>query len=156
LFLSFAFFVNVLHITIFGVTVDLWGIIIVECFSHNFDGWAVFLVCLALLMGENWVLLNIGRRRGRFRYDYIGPIRGPVFVGYDCKRTPAIAALVGMAMLAIVSFTSEIDPMPEIVPPHPSFASFPTQLGLWQGRPDRLTPDILDQRLTAAYQYLAR
>ena len=134
---------NALRITIIGVTVDLWGQKMAEGFIHIFEGWAVFMVCLSLLMGETWVLLHIGKKRGHFRYNYISLPRGAFFSSYDNRRAPSIAALVGIAGLAFVFGTNQIAELPEVIPAHPSFASFPTHLGEWQGHQDRLTPEIL-------------
>ncbi len=61
---------NSLRIALIGVTVDLWGQKMAEGFIHSFEGWSIFLICVAILMGEVWILTRIGAR-GHFRYQYL-------------------------------------------------------------------------------------
>ena len=61
---------NSLRLAIIGISVDAWGIKMAEGFIHVFEGWTIFLACVALLLGETWLLLRIkfpGGSRGRFR-----------------------------------------------------------------------------------------
>lgn len=133
---------NVLRITIIGVTVDKWGIEMAEGFIHTFEGWTVFIICLALLMIETWILLHVGNR-GRFRYDYVGLSRGPYFSAQTSRKSPAIAALILMVFFTGITFVERNNHIKEIIPSPPPFSSFPLQLGEWQGKRDVIPPDVL-------------
>jgi len=56
---------NSLRIAIIGVLVEYYGIGAAEGFLHYFEGWSVFLVCLAVLCGEAWLLVKLNDRKGR-------------------------------------------------------------------------------------------
>jgi len=115
-----------------------------EGFIHSFEGWVIFLICLAVLMAETWALRHIGNRQGHFRYDYLSWPRGPFFKKEDHKRTPAFISLGMLVILAALFSSTALSQIPETIPPHPSFASFPTDIGEWKGHPDHLTPEVLD------------
>jgi exosortase D (VPLPA-CTERM-specific) len=134
---------NGLRIMIIGVTVDLWGQQMASGFIHIFEGWVIFCVCLTLLMAETQLLLHIGKHQGRFRYKYIGFAHGRLFGSSDGNWAPSIVTLMATACLAIIFGAGQFGRAPETIPPHISFASFPTQLGDWKGHPDRLAPDVL-------------
>jgi exosortase D (VPLPA-CTERM-specific) len=131
---------NALRIALVGVTVDLWGGAMAEGFIHAFEGWAVFLVCVALLMGEAWLLQRIGAP-GRFRYEYLGPAGKQLFGGAANVKGPRLAFLIGTILLAL--FSGMNGQRDEIIPYHPPLTSFPLTLGEWRGTESHLAPDIL-------------
>lgn len=51
-----AIIVNAFRVALTGIFASIWGMGVVEGFSHDFAGWAVFMVSLAVLLGEMWVL----------------------------------------------------------------------------------------------------
>jgi exosortase D (VPLPA-CTERM-specific) len=145
LFLStipIAILLNALRITFIGLTVDLWGTHMAEGFLHVFEGWSVFLICIAVLMGETWGLMQIGRR-GQFHYEYFGRAHGPFFKGKPVLKAPGIIALACALLFALLFGSGLIEQRNEIIPFHPPLASFPLTLGDWHGEPQSLPPDIL-------------
>lgn len=135
-------FMNSLRISFIGLTVDLWGIKMAEGAVHAFEGWVVFLVSAALLMGEAWLLRHIGAG-GHFRYEYFGPARGPLFSGLTERTGPWLAAFISTAALAAVFGLGLVDERTEIRPYHPPLASFPVLLGDWHGQEGSLPADVL-------------
>jgi len=132
---------NALRIAVIGITVTLWGQSMAEGFLHFFEGWVIFLVCVAFLFGETWILMRLGSR-GRFRYEYLGPARGPL-LGSAPKVTAACAAGFALCFaFAVFSFAGPFKNRSEIIPPAPNFALFPRTLGPWHGRQGFLEPDI--------------
>lgn len=132
---------NALRIAFIGITVDLWGTHMAEGLIHSFEGWTVFLACIAILMGEMWAFLKIGKG-GHFRYDYLGPARGPLFQSSK-HMAPRIAATVGTVILALLFGTKLVEPPPEIIPTHPPLSSLQLSVDDWQGHAENLPTDVL-------------
>ncbi len=134
---------NSLRIAFIGVTVDLWGEKMAEGFVHSFEGWTVFMICIALLMAEVWIFLRIGSK-GQFRYVYLGLARGTLFGRESVRKAPWITALLCTLLLAIIFGSGLIEHRTEIIPSRPQMATFPLELGDWRGRQNSLAPDVLD------------
>src|SRR5271170_6763764 len=58
---------NSLRVGTIGLMVEHWGIGMAEGFLHEFQGWMVFMVSLALMLGEIAALNAIGRESGTWR-----------------------------------------------------------------------------------------
>jgi len=134
---------NSLRIAFIGITVDLWGEKMATGFTHDFEGWSIFLVCVALLMGETWLLLRIGKR-GHFRYEYLGRAQGRLFSNRIALEKPGIAALIIVLFFSFLFGTNLINHRDEIIPSHPPLSSFPLAIGEWHGQSDNLPPDVLE------------
>ncbi|MEO1788356.1 MAG: VPLPA-CTERM-specific exosortase XrtD [Pseudomonadota bacterium] len=137
---------NSLRIALAGVIVNAYGPDWVEGFTHFFEGWVVFLACIALLFALAWGLLLLHPARPCLadaldlnveglgaqlrRLGYVVPSRA---LGGAALAT-AIAAALWMAVPDRVPAPVERDP----------FALFPRQLGDWaQTEPARtLSPAI--------------
>jgi len=52
---------NSFRIGAIGVTVEYWGTEMAEGFLHDFEGWAVFMSCIGILIAEMWILARIGK-----------------------------------------------------------------------------------------------
>jgi exosortase D (VPLPA-CTERM-specific) len=133
---------NSLRITLIGLTVDKWGQKMAEGFIHAFEGWVIFLICIALLMTEAWVLMRIGNK-GRFRYEYFGRAPGPFFGEIKNNKAPGIAALLIAGALFMAFGSGIINKTTDNTPTHPAFASFPLMMSDWEGRPDTIDADVL-------------
>ena len=134
---------NALRIAFIGITVDLWGSKMAEGFLHDFEGWTVFVLCLAILMGETWILLHIGKK-GHFRYEYFFLPKGKLFSKTTSKKVPQICSVLILFILAFIFGSKVMDRKKEIIPSHPAFISFPLELGDWHGRQDHLPSEILE------------
>ena len=144
--IPFSIGLNALRIAMIGITVDRWGQQMAAGFIHVFEGWAVFLVCLLILLAETAALRRIGRsgaRSGRFHYDYLGFAQGPYFSARLGTLRPAWAALILTLALMVFSGSGRLTQRPEIVPPHLPLTGFPLRLADWQGKADRLPADVL-------------
>lgn len=147
-------FMNGFRIGMVGVLVSMWGTAQAEGLLHLFEGWVIFIACAALLMAEMFGLAKLSGKRV-FDIFYArepkasAPQSGPT---NWAPMTVCLAALVATGMA--VSFVSD---RREIVPERTAFASFPLQLGAWQGRPSTLTSSVkqtlhLDDYVLADYQ----
>ena len=139
-------FMNSFRIGVIGVLVEHWGQSMAEGFLHDFEGWVVFMACLAVLLVEMWLLSKVGRDRMPFREAFA--IDAPAPVPKDAEvRYRAIPApfYVSFALLAVMAVVSQVLPdREEVIPDRLVFDAFPEQVGQWQGRMDRLEPIILD------------
>ncbi len=134
---------NSLRIALIGITVNQWGTKMAEGFVHDFEGWVVFTICVGILLIEMALFKRLSRH-GVFRFDALWPSRGPFLSGEVKLRTPGITAAVICIAAALMMSGGTLDNRSEITPPHPAFASFPTQIGNWQGRPESLQRELLE------------
>lgn len=131
---------NSLRIALIGVSAEHFGRAAAEGFLHDFEGWAVFMACMAVLFGEMWLFARFaGRRFGEvFGID----LPAPAAKGVQ-RRVRAVPATLTAAagLLVAVAATAAVAPSPEsVVPPRRDFGQFPLELGDWRGRPERMDP----------------
>jgi exosortase D (VPLPA-CTERM-specific) len=157
-----AVLMNSLRIGLIGITVEYWGVRMAEGVLHKFEGWVVFMASMLVLLVIAAVLARIGQPSGRLR-DALLLDAGPAPVRGAAGRlrvlpAPFLAATALAALAAALAFV-----MPERNELHPArmvFASFPLQLGGWQGVASPLDPVYrhelkLDDYLLADYREAA-
>ena len=138
--------INSLRIGLIGVTVEHWGSAMAEGLLHDFEGWFMFMLCLALLVGEMALLARIGGKnqslQAVFGLEFPDPVPKGAAVSY---RQFSVPALVGTLLVAAVAAAAFWGPTREqIYPKRTPFSMFPMSLpGGWSGRPDRLEPDVV-------------
>jgi exosortase D (VPLPA-CTERM-specific) len=137
---------NSLRIGTIGVMVEHWGIGMAEGFLHEFQGWAVFMICTALLLGEIAILNRIGHESGTWRQLF--GVEMPASTPHDAihrqRRMPRQSLAAAGVLLCFV-VTALLLPRPaEIIPSRASFTEFPMRLGGWIGRSDSLDGIYLD------------
>jgi exosortase D (VPLPA-CTERM-specific) len=133
---------NSLRIAVIGITVDQWGVSMAEGLLHGFEGWAVFLVCIAALMAEMAILVRIGHR-GRIRYDYLTFGRGAMFAQGISMTGPMIVSFVLLVGAAIGIGGGLLSERTEVAPERKELADFPRRIGDWEGHASALTTDEL-------------
>jgi len=140
-------FMNSFRIGVIGVLVDNWGTEMAEGFLHDFEGWAVFLLCMVLLFVEMWIFSWIGGRKlamselVQIPEEWSHPVSRDVPAAILNKSVFAVLLLLGFGAGASEIFKGRED----IVPERKAFLNFPTHLGSWQGRNDYLTQYYLDE-----------
>jgi len=137
-------FMNSLRIGIIGVLVDRWGIEQAEGALHLFEGWVVFMACVAILFIEILILSRLTRR----------PLSEVFWIGLPDLRKgwlprfgPApsrswIAAALLLTVTAGISIL--VAGRTDIEPKRESLVSFPSHIGEWYGRRLPLDRSILD------------
>lgn len=139
-------FMNSFRIGVIGVLVDNWGTEMAEGFLHDFEGWAVFLLCMALLFAEMWIFSRIsGRKLAMGELVQI-----PEEWGHSAARrfTPILNKSVFTVLLLLVAgagASEKFKGREDIIPERKAFLTFPTKLGTWQGRNDYLTQYFLNE-----------
>jgi len=137
-------FMNSFRIGVIGLTVQYWGVSAADGFLHDFEGWAVFMLCCVILAIEMRLLLaHRGSRplQEVFGLERPAPTPANAIIRYRSVSAPLVTALGVLALAAAVSAA-----IPERVPEQPprrSFAEFPLEIGSWRGRPERLPPEHL-------------
>lgn len=145
---------NSVRIAFAGWLVNYLGLEYLEGFTHFFEGWIIFMICVVLLFILAWAMLRFtgskmslvdaldldtsGWATQARRVALIAPSRALIFS----------AMLLGAGALAWETRaqvgTTTVDREP--------FAVFPTRLGAWKGGiPEALTPDV--QQSLAADDY---
>lgn len=148
--------INSLRIGMVGVTVEYWGIEMAEGFLHDFEGWALFMVCTAILVLEVWLFWrfsNSGKRFSEVFGIYLPPRRDLS----GAEPRPLAPALVVSAALLVAGLVLSplLTDRPGVVPERTAFTEFPYDLGDWQTpRQQQLESIVLDELNTDDY-YLA-
>ena len=139
-------FMNSLRIGMIGVTVEYWGIEMADGVLHDFEGWAVFMSCIVILVAEMWVLAQIGKDklplREAFGLDFPEPAPEDAEIKYRDIPRPFYASLAFVALVALSSFA--LPERTELIPDRKNYAEFPLAFDQWKGRTDYLTSDVLD------------
>jgi exosortase D (VPLPA-CTERM-specific) len=126
---------NSFRVGAIGVMVEHWGIGTAEGFLHEFQGWAVFMICAALLLGEVALLNRIGRENGSWRqlFGVEFPAPTPRGAALQARRVPRTFLAASGMLVAFVIIGWMLPRPAEIVPSRANFADFPMHLGGWNG-----------------------
>ncbi len=139
--------INSLRIGLIGVTVEHWGRDMAEGLVHDFEGWFMFMICLALLLALMAVLARIGGG-GKKLSDVFGiDLPDPVAKGSRPAEHPLSLASMACAMLllATAALALTAGERKQTAPERRSFDEFPLKIdGIWQGRLDRIERDVLN------------
>ena len=136
-----AIFMNSTRIGVTGLLIEQGRIELAEGFFHYFEGWIIFMACVAILVAEVWLLTKIGR---------IGSLKSLLMVDFQKQQTTQYndkavslpgSYLAVLFILFISAFFQAGLSMPYIYskmppitnPPRISFASFPMKIGEWNG-----------------------
>lgn len=126
---------NIIRIAATGLLVDQYGVDAAQGFFHYFQGWVVYLLCLALLFLEMKALCYVGPgdrsllRRLDLDPPRIGRTSSALTAGGSTLPGLLVAGL-GVAMLLAQLAIGARDNTP---PSRIAFALFPRQIGAWQG-----------------------
>ncbi|MBC7941910.1 MAG: VPLPA-CTERM-specific exosortase XrtD [Chitinophagaceae bacterium] len=138
--------INSLRIGLIGVTVEHWGREMAEGILHDFEGWFMFMICLALLIGEMALLARWGRNgqslRAVFGVDPPVPVAPGSPISERPASTPAWAAAAALAAACVYMLAS---PQRDQSPPaRQAFSAFPMELpGGWRAQSERIGADVL-------------
>jgi exosortase D (VPLPA-CTERM-specific) len=130
-----------------GLMVEHWGIGMAEGFLHEFQGWMVFMLSAALLLGEIVLLNRIGHEAGTWRQLFGVEFPAPTPRSAASRKRPVPRTFLAAAsvLLAFV-ITALVMPRPaEIAPSRASFVEFPMTLSAWTGHRGSMEGIYLDQ-----------
>ncbi len=158
-----AVLMNAVRIGVIGLLVDRHGIAQAEGFLHVFEGWVIFLCCIAVLFGMAKAMQRLSGDRRRLGealdLDFsglaaeLGRIRG-------VEASAALVAAAGLTAALSLGFALAPERV-AAVPAREGFALFPQSVGDgsgagWEGRSGSLAPAIAavlgaDDYLAAVY-----
>ena len=130
-----------------GLMVEHWGIGMAEGFLHEFQGWMVFMLSAALLLGEIALLNRLGREAGTWRQLFGVEFPAPTPQGAMLRSRPIPRTFLAAAgvLFAFVVVALLLPRPAEIVPGRASFVEFPMRLSQWTGHRQALEGIYLDQ-----------
>ncbi len=138
---------NSFRIGMIGVTVEHWGIEMAEGILHDFEGWIVFMACLAVLFFEIWLLQIVSRRKTAVLdlLDLETPSKADVVSAAKSLNIPHKALIAStLILLFTLPATNAFKGREEIVPERESFSTFPLLHNGWMGREERLEEGVLN------------
>jgi len=137
---------NSFRIGVIGVLVEYKGIEQAEGFLHDFEGWIIFMACVAILFLEMLIFTRLFHHNKRLSqvFGLEMPLALPDTVALEKRRLPlAFVSVLPMLFIATVASVMTVAPE-EIIPERQPFTSFPAQIDQWQGRRDYLDTIYLD------------
>ncbi|MEE9429070.1 MAG: VPLPA-CTERM-specific exosortase XrtD [Paracoccaceae bacterium] len=139
-------FMNSLRIAIAGVLVNRYGIDSVEGFSHFFEGWVIFIACIALLFLLARFLLFFQPLKMGLAESLDLDIDGLGTQALRLRLVQNSGAMVAAAVIMVIGvFAWQLAPERQRAPiERETFALFPRQLGDWGqiGLPKVLSPGV--------------
>ncbi len=146
---------NSIRIAVAGVIVDKWGVEYVEGFSHFFEGWVIFMLCVAILFLLAWLMLFLHPESPTLADALDLETSGMLTQISRLRLVQATKAMIaGTLLLCAGAVAWEIRPAVEIktVTREP-FALFPRQLDNWQSSPPRALEPSIEKALGADDYY---
>lgn len=147
-------FMNALRIGVIGILVNSYGIEQAEGFLHFFEGWVVFLACIAILFLMAWGLQKTEPTPRPLTealdldtdglLPYIGQARGMLL---SAQLVLTVLATAGASITWLAVSDASIRSIER-----ENFAVFPRQLNDWRGTTTTLDPEI--EQVLAADDYL--
>jgi exosortase D (VPLPA-CTERM-specific) len=137
---------NSFRVGTIGVMVEHWGIGMAEGFLHEFQGWAVFMVCTALLLAEIAVLNRVGHESGSWRQLFGIEFPAPTPRGAVLRRraVPRAFMAASSVLLAFVIVGIVLPRPVELIPGRTNFSAFPLHLPGWDARRGSMEGIYLD------------
>jgi exosortase D (VPLPA-CTERM-specific) len=144
---------NSFRIGVIGVLVEYGGPEQAEGFLHYFEGWIIFMACMAILVLEMAVLAKIGDDRrslaDTFAIDFPEPV--PEEVERRMRTLRPLSWLVPLVLLGLLVSSDYIRGKENRIPERRVFAEFPLVIADWKGATGRLEENILASLNTEDY-----
>ena len=123
---------NSARIAMVGILVDKWGNEMADGFLHYFEGWIVFMLCLAILMAEVWIFEFFGKSRA-----VMVAVDLPKIVIKPAKLRSnglsySLLSYLAFVLLSIVTVVI-LSSRQETTPIRKELSSFPLQISNWIG-----------------------
>lgn len=135
---------NSVRIGVIGVLSEYFGKSMAEGFLHDFEGWAVFMLCTLLLVVEIALLARFGADKAAFAEVFAVPVAKVPPATRDRTRALPMSFVVAGMMIAIAAGVSHTVSIPSAtLPARQQFADFPMALGSWRGVPARMEAEYL-------------
>ncbi|MDJ0928071.1 MAG: exosortase, partial [Gammaproteobacteria bacterium] len=126
-------FMNSFRVGVIGILVENFGIEQAEGFLHYFEGWIVFMACVALMFLLMWLFARLSGKNFMevFGLD-IPPNEHLAYLLPRGVNTQGIGAVVALGIGLAVALS--LQAREELIPDRDRFASFPLRVGDWRGQ----------------------
>lgn len=137
---------NSIRIGAVGITVEYWGVKMADGVLHEFEGWVIFMGCMAMLVIEMMVLVRIGQDKRPLRqvFGFEVPMPTPKSTPRKLRHLPksfiASIAILVMTSIALLGMPERTD----IIPERNKFTEFPRNIGGWHAKVGRLGQIVID------------
>jgi exosortase D (VPLPA-CTERM-specific) len=140
-------FMNSFRIGVIGVLVNYWGKSMAEGFLHDFEGWAVFLLCMSLLFVEMWILSRLSGKPLAFNQLVQIPDDWSTFVRTETAAKALNSSIYTVFLVLIIGggLSEKLNTRVDIIPQRKDFLSFPSQIASWHGQNEYLGQAYLDE-----------
>ena len=137
-----AILLNGVRIGVIGVLVEFWGIEQAEGFLHYVEGWAIFMLCVALLFAEMWLLARFSLGKKSLSQVFGIHAGAPVRALRLSLSRPLIVSVV---FLGGCAFGLELlDNRTEVEQERAFLSEFPQKIDQRVARHLRVEPRVLD------------
>lgn len=139
---------NSVRIGIIGVLVDRWGTGMAEGFLHLFEGWVIFIACLAVLFAEVWLLNRLSGSgiaaidRLDLSMPSVAEVKAAAAKAPPRSSAPLIVSAVSLIVLSALTFG--IESRAEVIPDRQPLIAFPLYQEQWQGREGYVEAPIIE------------
>jgi exosortase D (VPLPA-CTERM-specific) len=136
---------NSFRVGVVGILVEYWGIDMAEGFLHDFEGWIIFVACLAILIAEMWLLNRLSKNPLSLKQVFVLPgldeVESDAVTHHVRPLSTPFLVIIGLVVIAffVVNF---VDQREEVFPQRQSLVTFPIAFDQWQGKQDKLLPSI--------------
>lgn len=134
-----AIIMNSIRIGLIGVTVEYWGIEAAEGVLHDFEGWAMFMACMGVLIFEVFLLNRFFNKKQSLGNTLLLEQKGEVRLS-DLKKIKLDFWVLGFALVMLLAGSLKMS-IPErvlVIPDRSTFSSFPLTIDGWQGNDEQL------------------
>ena len=139
-------FMNSFRIGVIGVLVDKWGPGQAEGFLHDFEGWIIFMACVAILFILMKLLMIVTGDKRDLREAF--GIDGGESVSREQVEAGAIFTSPFFVAVGVILLTAMASPYlenrEEVFPERQRFTSFGNTIGDWVGRNSAVEQSALD------------
>jgi len=136
---------NSFRIGVIGVLVEYGGKEQAEGFLHDFEGWVIFMACIAILILEMSVLTLIGSGKMKladaFSIDL--PESIPADTEFRTRRIRTITWFIPVLLIGLLAGSIYVQGKKNIIPERKNFAEFPLKINDWKGKTGVLEENIL-------------
>jgi exosortase D (VPLPA-CTERM-specific) len=144
---------NSFRIGVIGMLVEYGGSGQAEGFLHYFEGWVIFMACIALLVVEMALLARIGSNKMSLAQCFAIELPGALPAGIERRRRniDPLSWLVPVLLVALVATSVYAHDKQNIIPKRRVFAEFPLGFSGWRGTTGKLEENILASLKTEDY-----
>lgn len=144
---------NSFRIGVIGVLVEYFGSAQAEGFLHYFEGWVVFMACIAILVLEMALLARVGKDRRSLADAFAIDLPGPVAADVErrTRRLQPVSWAVPVLLAGIAASSFYVQGRENYLPERRVFAEFPLHIAEWKGTTGTIEENILASLKTEDY-----